>query len=172
MTERKAAIIDSSTLINFLAVDRTDLLERNRRYDFFITEHVRGEVSAAYPEQIARLEALIARGAVRESPLTDIAELRTFARLAASGRLGAGECASIAAACERKLVIAIDDKRAAREARVVDSQIQVRNTQTLMIEFIQDGLLDVAAADGIKATWQTQHRFRLPFASFREVLPP
>lgn len=170
MDDRKLAIIDSSTLINFLAVDRADLLERNRRYRFLITEHVRSEVSDAYPEQLARLVELLDRNAIKESPVTALNELEVFARLAASNRLGQGECASIAAASERSLVLVIDDKRATREASTLNPHLVIVNTQALMVELIQDGIIDVPAADTIKATWETHHRFRLPISSFADVV--
>ncbi len=170
MEDRKLAIIDSSTLINFLAVDRADLLEHNRRYRFLITEHVRGEISGAYPEQLARLANLLDRNIIEESPVTALNEIEVFARLAASNRLGLGECASIAAASERSLVLAIDDKRAKREASAFNPRLVIVNTPGLMVELIRDGIIDVAAADMIKATWETHHRFRLPISSFADVV--
>lgn len=172
MDDRKLAIIDSSTLINFLAVDRADLLEHNRRYRFLITEHVRSEISDAYPEQLARLASLLDRNIIEESPVTALNELEVFAGLAASNRLGQGECASIAAASERGLVLAIDDKRAKREASALNPHLVIVNTQSLMVELIWDGIIDVPSADAIKKSWEKEHRFRLPFTSFADLVSP
>lgn len=170
MHDRIPAIIDSSTLINFLAVDRGDLLERSPRYRFLITEHVHGEITDAYPEQLTRLQALLARGTIEEQPVTAINELEVFARLAATNRLGPGECASIATASERGLVLAIDDRRATREALSLNPGLRILDTQALMVELIHDGVIDVPAADQIKLAWETHYRFRLPFRSFGDVL--
>jgi predicted nucleic acid-binding protein len=170
MQSRASAIIDSSTLINFLTVDRGDLLERNPRYRFFITEHVRGEITAAYPDEVARLEALVAHGGVEETSVSALNELRVFARLAATNRLGPGECACIAAASERGLVLVIDDRRATREARSLSPNLPILDTQSLMLDLIRDRVIDVVVADQIKHAWETEHHFRLPFASFAERL--
>ena len=170
MQGHEPVIIDSSTLINFLVVDRGDLLERNPRYRFIVTEHVRGEITDAYPEQLARLEVLIGRGAVEECPVTATNELHVFARLAATNRLGPGECASIAAASERGVVLVIDDRRAMREARSLNPNLRIVDTQSIILELIHDGIIDVAVADQIKHAWETQHRFRLPFSSFADLL--
>jgi predicted nucleic acid-binding protein len=53
-------ILDTSILINFLAIDRVDLLGQYRRYRFLITAHVRSEVTHA--AQLARLESAIEAG--------------------------------------------------------------------------------------------------------------
>jgi hypothetical protein len=45
---RTAVLLDTSVLINFLAVDRVDLLGHHPRYRFLVTEHVRKEVTAHY----------------------------------------------------------------------------------------------------------------------------
>lgn len=170
MQSRVPAILDSSTLINFLAVDRGVLLVRNARYRLLITEHVRSEITDAYPEQLARLEALIKGGAIEESAVTALNELEVFARLAATLRLGPGECASIAAASKRGFVLIIDDRRATREARTLKPELRILDTQSLMVELIRDGIIDVPDADQIKHAWETQHRFRLPFASFADIV--
>lgn len=170
MHDRETAIIDASTLINFLAVDRGDLLERNARYCFLITEHVRSEITDAYPDQLARLDALVARGVIEESAVTAINELQVFARLAATKRLGPGECASIAAASERGFVLIIDDRRATREARSLNPNLRILDTQSVMLQLIRDGAIDVTGADQIKAAWERHHRFRLSFSSFGDLL--
>ena len=170
MGERVPVIIDTSTLINFLAVDRVDLLARSRQYTFLVTEHAAAEVSEAYPEQLARFHRHIAQADIQESPVTALDELQIFAQLAATNRLGPGECASIAAAFARGFALAIDDKRALKEALARRPSLRILNTQTLMVEFIHDGLLDVTEADRIKRAWEDNHRFRLGFQSFMDLL--
>ena len=46
-------VLDSSVLINFLAISRVDLLGKFRRYRFLVTAHVRSEITNA--AQFARL---------------------------------------------------------------------------------------------------------------------
>ena len=71
-------ILDTSVLINFLAIDRVDLLGQYRRYRFLITAHVRSEVTHA--AQLARLEAAIEAGHLCLIEAGRHAELTTFAQ--------------------------------------------------------------------------------------------
>lgn len=174
MSAPRVVITDSSTLINFLAVGRTDLLTDNQRYRFTITEHVRAEITDHFPEQRARLDTLLDGGAMVETPLTAIAELELFVQLTTSNPgapkpVGDGEAASIAAAILRSAVLALDDKAATKRALCVQPTLEIRNTAQLVIEAIQDSRIQIAAADALKQCWEVEHRFRLPFASFRDV---
>lgn len=170
MDGRQPVIIDTSTLINFLAVDRVDLLAENLRYRFIVTEHAREEVVGHYPEQLASLQAALASGTLEEGPVVAIEELELFARLAATKQLGPGECASIAAASQRGFALAIDDKLAAKRARAESKELVILNTQQIIVESIQDGRIDVATADAIKQVWATQFRFLLKITSFGELI--
>lgn len=170
MEDRAPLIIDASTLINFLAVDRVGLLLSSPRHRLIVTEHVRREITEDYPEQLARLEIAFKSGGIEETPVTATNELAVFARLAAMKRLGPGECASIAAASERGCALAIDDKRAAKQATALNPCLVIMNTQALMIALIHEQLLDVATADEIKRTLEREHRFRLPIATFQDVV--
>lgn len=170
MDARQPVIIDTSTLINFLAVDRLDLLADNPRYRFVVTEHARDEVTGHYPDQLERLRAAIDSGQLEERPVVAIDELQLFARLAVTKQLGPGECASIAAAVMRRHALAIDDKLAAKKARAESRELVILNTSQIMVESIQEGRIDVATADAIKATWATHFRFVLKIKSFAELL--
>lgn len=97
------------------------------------------EITDVYPDQLARLSALIARGVIEESAVTAINELQVFARLAATNRLGPGEYAPIAAASERGFVLIIDDRRATRETRSLNPSLCILDTQSVMLELIRDG---------------------------------
>lgn len=170
MDGRATVILDTSTLINFLAVDRVDLLARHPDLRFIVTEHARAEVKGHYPDQLQRLEAALAAGHLEESSVDDMRELDVFARLLADGRLGAGECASIAAAAVRGIAVALDDKSAMKRARAFDRRLTIMNTQTLVVSCIHAGLLSVADADAIKAEWAAKHRFTIKITSFGDVL--
>jgi predicted nucleic acid-binding protein len=162
-------ILDTSVLVNFLAVDRVDLLYRLPQYNFVVTAHVRGEVT--YPDQAARLTAAIHAGHLHELSPGTHAEVATFANLTAT--LGVGESAAIAAAQHRVMVVAVEDRTARRIAGSHVGKGNVLTTTDLMLSIIQGGLLTVAEADAIKLDWATNHRFALShFQSFAELLPP
>lgn len=97
--ERQPAIIvaDASVLINFLRIDRTDLLARHS-HDFIATDQVAAEITDRYPDQRQRLESALASGAISETRVTTSEEIELFGSLLATGRLGAGECSAIALA--------------------------------------------------------------------------
>ncbi len=170
MEGRHTAIIDTSTLINFLAVDRLDLLTEYADYRFIVTEHARAEVKKHYGGQLERLTAAIERGDLDESTVTDLSELAMFARLMSEKCLGQGECASIAAAHLRGMVLAMDDKRATKSAKRLNPDLIVITTVDIVCAAICAGRLSVADADAIKQVWEDQHRFRVKFASSGDLV--
>jgi hypothetical protein len=76
---RECAVVDTSVLINFLAIDQARLLLFRPRYRFVLTDHVRYEVTEFYPEQNARLEAVLLDGAIEQIRVDDPEELEMFA---------------------------------------------------------------------------------------------
>lgn len=161
-------VADASVLINFLVVGRMDLVARYARC-VLVTDHVAAEITSVYPEQRRRYEDALAAGAVEELRVDAEAELALFGRLAAPGRLGAGECSAIAVAVSRRHALAIDDRRAAREAKALDPALEILGTQSVMVEMIRQNLLAVTDADTLLAEWAGKHRFRLEIASFADV---
>ncbi|MCI0457391.1 MAG: hypothetical protein L0Z62_10520 [Gemmataceae bacterium] len=165
---REEAVLETSVLVNFLAVDRLDLLAAHPAYRFIITGHVRGEITAHYSDQLERLDKALA------ASLFDVASVDsldpTFVTLVKSGRLGVGECAAITLAVNRSLVLAIEDRKATKAARKIAAAIRIETTESLMVALIKAGTLDVASADGIKVEWETKHRFKLAFGSFAEKI--
>ena len=165
-----AIITDASVLLNFLSINRMDLLGRHS-HDFIVTDHVAAEVAVRYPDQRQRFTSAVDAGAVLQDIVTSPEELSLFGSLRASKRLGAGECSAIAVAVRRRLVLAIDDRQAAKQARRIDQALRILTTQDLMVSLIGEGLLDIDEADNIKCEWAARHRFRLKLRSFREVCP-
>lgn len=166
--EPEHVVLDTSVLINFLAVDRMDLLSRHPGYRFLVTEHVRGEVTAHYGEQVERLDAALTTNALEETRVEAVEELALFAQLTQNRRLGLGECAAIAAAVHRGHVLAIDDKVARRAALALSPSLSVIDTQAVMVSLIRAGVLSVEEADTIKTDWERNHSFALRITSFRE----
>jgi predicted nucleic acid-binding protein len=163
---RQSAVLETSVLVNFLRVDRVDLLAQHPDYRFTITDHVRAEITDDYPDQLERLEKALS------AKVFDLASVDAldphFVALSREGRYGAGECAAIALAVGRNIPIAIDDNRARKAARKISDPVTLESTETLMIGLIKSGTLDVESADAIKAEWEANHRFTFKFKSFAE----
>jgi hypothetical protein len=164
-------VADTSVLINFLKIDRMDLLGRHP-CRFVATDHVDLEIED--DEQRRRYAAAIATGHLETCTVTDSEELALFMRLGPGQRLGAGECSAIAVALNRHYVIAIDDNkavnRALREAGLSAKKLEIMRTPDVIVTLISAGILTIAEADFIKEIWAKQHRFRIRAASFKDVL--
>jgi len=166
---REIAVSDTSVLINFLAVSRVDLLVHE--YHVLITNHVRREVTLHYPEELARLEEALNSGQLTEIVVATREELDTFANLIGSPkRLGAGECAAIAAAIHRNVPITIDDRVAIRHLQKQYPTCKVETTQSLIVRLIRAGAISIGIADQLKSEWENKFRFRLKVSSFAELL--
>jgi predicted nucleic acid-binding protein len=166
-------IADTSVLINFLKVDRLNLIGRHQP-KCVITQHVVDEVTKYYPEQQTRLNAAITDGHLTVISVETPAELQIFGNLQSTGRLGVGECSAIAIALFRDFAIAIDDRRAIKEARALavnsGKNLAVFGTQDIIVRLIRAGHLTVVQADVLLVTWRTQHSFTLKIQSFAELL--
>ena len=169
--EHQPAIIvtDASVLINFLRIDRTDLLA-GHSHAFLATDHVAAEITDRYPDQQRRFAAALGASAISETRVTTPEEIRLFGSMLAAGHLGAGECSAIALAVHRRYILAIDDRLATTHARLADATLRILATQDLVVSMIREGLLDIAQADRIKQEWATRHRFRLKLGSFKDLI--
>ena len=86
-------VIEASTLINFLRVDRVDLLAGLTAFRFILTDNVVAEVlPAEYPVEHANLVAGIHAGHLHVVTLTDPAEVAVYVAMQALRVLGDGEC--------------------------------------------------------------------------------
>lgn len=162
-------ITDTSVLVNFLCIDRMDLIARHS-HRFMITGHVIEEITDHYPAQQARLSAALADGTLAVIAVSGEVALDLFRVIGETRRLGAGESAAIACAIANNYAIAIDDRAAAVHARLLRADLVVLGSQDIMVHLIRAGAIDISEADTIKNAWATSHRFRLSILSFREVL--
>ena len=160
-------ITDASVLINFLVLDRVGLLSRLVSVHFVVTEHVRAEITEHFPEQLQRLNVAFEAGVIEEISVTDIVEVALFADLTSKG-LGIGECSAIAVAVNRKLTIAIDDKRALKKVATLGYDLEVLGTEQLVVQLIAESVLTIVEADQMKIDWEQTYRFKLSIASFSE----
>lgn len=163
------AIADTSVLINFLAVNRMDLIERHS-CRFFITDHVSREVTEHYQEQLSRLKVALEQGILEEISVTNQEEVETFAKFTKLESLGNGECACIAVAVHRGYTLAIDDKKAIKQARLSCPTINIVTTEGLMVSMIKAGLITINEADTIKDEWALSHKFTLKIHSFGALI--
>jgi predicted nucleic acid-binding protein len=163
-------VADTSVLINFLRIDRMDLIGCHPQR-FLATDHVDAEITSYYPDQRTRYRTAVASGLLDTCSVVDPDEVELFLRLRPGERLGTGECSALAVAISRKCPIAIDDNRAVKRAvREVGAKLEVVKTVDVVIALIQGGVLDIPAADRIKDTWAQHHRFRIKAASFQDLL--
>lgn len=166
-------IADTSVLINFLRINRMDLVSRYPGR-LLATDHVESELADDNPEQQTRYVAAVSAGLLDTCSVTDPAEVALFLRLGPGVRLGAGECSAIAVALSRGHAIAIDDSRAIstalREAELTGAKLVVLRTQDIIVSLIRASVLTLDEADDIKANWEQHHRFRLKAPSFRDLL--
>jgi predicted nucleic acid-binding protein len=165
--ETTIVITDASVLINFLVLDRVGLLSRLTSVHFVVTEHVRAEITEHFPEQLQRLNVAFETGVIEEISVTDIVEVALFADLTSKG-LGVGECPAIAVAVNRKLTIAIDDKRALKKVARLGYNLEVLGTEQLVVQLIAESVLTTVEADQMKDDWEQNYRFKLSIVSFSE----
>lgn len=169
MADQVTVITDTSVLINFLVIDKVEMLASLPGRQFVITDHVRNEVTAHYHDQLQRLELSLQNQHLTEISVADPVEVRVFATLTQTG-LGIGECSAIAVAQNRGHALAIDDKTARKRIAALYPAIPILTTESLVLEMIQANLLTIAQADAIKLDWEQNHRFRLPFGSFGDQI--
>jgi len=167
MADQIVVITDTSVLIKFLVIDQVRLMTSIPGRQFMVTDHVRSEVTEHFPEQLIRLEHALTIGILVEIVVADIAEVQAFARLTATG-LGVGECSAIAVASCRGHAIALDDKLARKRIANLYPTLAVLTTESIVIDMIRAGIINVTEADAIKADWEANHRFKLSFSSFAD----
>lgn len=162
-------IADTNVLINFLRIDRLDLIARHS-LQFVITEHVREEITEHHPVQRQMLQKAIEDGVFEERVVNASDELQLFGKLMGEGRIGSGECSAIACAVCGSYKLAMDDKRAIKEAHKISGELEILGTQELIVSMILEQLLEIGEADEIKDAWESEHRFKLKIASFKDLV--
>lgn len=162
---RRVVVADANVLINLMHVDRLGFCGALPGLEFVVPDHVVAEVEDQ--TQKALLADAIARGTLREVSVTDLAALTLFAEL--TQWIGRGEAACIALCADADWLIASDEKK--RFRREADARLgpdRVIGTADFYRLAIKAQLLTVEEADQDKKTLES-HRFRLPFASFRDL---
>lgn len=162
----RIVVADANIIINLIHAGRRTLLGALPGYEFVVPEDVVSEVSD--PVQREALASALAAGHVRQEAITASVELTRYADLRQI--IGKGEAACLTLAESRGWLIASDEKRRFRRetlARLGSGRLVT--TAGLFVLAIRAGVLSVAEADEAKAILE-QHRFRMPFGSFSEVV--
>ena len=159
-------VTDANILINLIHVERLELLGVLSAYRFVVPDHVAVEITI--PEQQQQLQGALDRHDLAQESLTTPEELALYAEL--HRVMGQGEAACLALAESRGWLIASDERRRFRRevfARLGEGRLVT--TAGLFVLAIRAGILTVEEADQMKAVLE-QRRFRMTFASFRDVL--
>lgn len=163
---RLLVVMESSFLINFLAIDRIDILAGLHQFMFHVPDHVKADVR--YPEQKARLVAALAAGIVSDLEITDQAEILLYDEFRKV--LGDGESASLAVAVSRRWIIAADEKgRFRRQLFERLGEEYLLDTPGALVAGIKGGLITIPEAEELR-TRLRQHRFEMDPRPFEELL--
>jgi predicted nucleic acid-binding protein len=163
---RLLVVADSSFLINFLAVDRMDILSRLPQFRFHFVNHVRAEIR--YESQRVRLQAATEAGGVTEIEVTEPGEILLYDEFRSF--LGDGESASLAVAVSRRWIIAADEKgRFRRELLTRLGENYLFDTLGALLTAIRANVITVAHAEALRRQLQA-HRFQMDSTPFDELL--
>jgi len=164
---RILVVADTSFLVNFLALNRMDLLRGLRAYAFHVPNHVVAEVE--YENQRERLKTAIREGTLTGLEITDPAEIALYAELRQF--LGDGESACLAVAATRRWVIATDEKRRLRReifGRLGEEYLL--NTPGAIVAALRAGILTVPEAEAIREELAQRRFVMTDVPPFEELL--
>lgn len=163
----KPIVLDTSVLLNFVKVGRTDLFG-NLGTLIVLPDQVFYEVRHAVHRDAVK-DALDS-GILYLLSVRNPVEVEIFAELRKGGRLGAGECSVLAVAINRNWIAGLQDQRARHEGRKLYTDLELCQTEDLVLRLIRTRDLTFDEADGFLTEWATKHRFRSRLTSFRQLL--
>lgn len=166
MARVQVVVTDANILINLIHIGSLSILGSLAQFDFVVPDEVVAEILDG--EQSRALQEAIDAGHLARVGFQDTEELTAFAALASF--LGKGESACLALAHQRGWWVASDEGGAfRREAQQRLGAGRLVNTPGLLLSAIRAGVLTVDDADQAKTVLE-QHRFRVKFKSFRDLL--
>ena len=162
----ESVALDASVLINFLILNRMDILGRLGRYHFVVLDAVDAEISR--PEQRTTLRRSLDQGLLQGDVAAGPEELRVFAQLL--GAMGVGEAACVAAAVHRGWLVASDERGAFR--RIATDRIGtggIITTPAILAEAVK---ADIITLDELEQARQElgRNRFTIPPGTFGPLL--
>ena len=135
IVERRSTIIDTSVLINYISIERIDLLTKLSHRHLLITEEVHSEIK----RNRNTLEIAIANGQIEvTNPLLN-EDIELFARL--TKILSVADASCIVAARVLETDLAADDRILRREAAKVLPEAYLLRTEVLLAEAVRTNLL-------------------------------
>lgn len=162
----RKVVVDTSVLINFLLLDRLDLLGALAGLAFLLPREVVLEVRR--DDERAALRRAMKVGWLASTGLHGPEELRRYTEYRTT--LAAGESACLAIAQTRRWFIACDEKGAFRRKATDAVGIQrILTTPGLLLRALKKGLISLKDADHAK-TLLEQRKFRMAFGSFEDLL--
>jgi predicted nucleic acid-binding protein len=166
MARVQVVVTDANILINLIHIGRLSILGSLAQFEFVVPDEVVVEILDE--EQSRALQAAIDANHISLKPIESTEELTTFTELVSF--LGEGDSACLALAQQRGWWVASDEGGAfRREAQQRLGPGRLINTPGLLLSAIRAGVLTVEEADQVKAVLE-QHRFRVKFKSFRDLL--
>lgn len=153
---------DTSLLLNFLRIDRLDLLGALPGFRFRVLNHVVVEVTQE--SHAFRLESGLVEGHVTEIELTDLGAIADYDALRLV--LGDGEAATIAAAANLGWIVGMDEKgRAKREAIARVGELRLLNTPGVLVHAVRCGVLSLQEAEQLRLLLAANgYRIKMPIA--------
>jgi predicted nucleic acid-binding protein len=170
--KRELVILDTSTLINFVKVNRVDILKKLANYSFRAPYIVINEVSKGSDKK--RLMQAIRNKYIKPESM-DLTELKMSERLLIPHRskpnIGKGEAPVLAIGMNRKWKMAIEERAAIEIIKQKIGEKHIIQTKDFLLEAIKKRIITVEKADSIKLELETHHCFRMKeFASFRDLM--
>ena len=166
-TRRLATVaLDASVLINFLILNRVDVLANLPGYRFVVLDAV--ELEVLRPQQQAVLVAAFEQRLLFRVGAAIPDELEIFAERRRT--MGLGEAACLAAAEARGWMLASDERRAFRRiarGRIGDSRILT--TPGILVLAVRGGVISVEDLRGVAEELE-RNRFRVPVGAFDGLL--
>lgn len=158
MQKNSIMICDTSVLINFLRINRIDLITA-LNYKILITEEVTQEILKRFEQQYQVLQKSLEEGCLTEVIVNKPQELEIFSQLVV--KLGRGESSAIAYALHNDCILLIDDKKAIKEAQSFNKALRIMNTQSLISFMVNKGILSAEQENELIANWASHHRFKI-----------
>ncbi len=162
----RVVVTDANVLINLIHVDRLSLLGAIDRYDFVVLPEVEAEVSL--PEHAKALASAIEAGHLQRLSFSSAAEAEIYAGHVQV--IGKGESACLAMAEVQGWHVASDERgKFLQMAKERLGAKRILNTAGIFVLAIRASLLTFEEADEDKRVLE-EHRFKMRFHSFREVV--
>jgi len=164
--ETSNAAIDANVLINFMHIERLDILGMLPDWKFVAPQEVINEITDE--AQVLALQNAFNAGHIQQTALSSIDELEKYA--AFNRTLGKGESACLTLALHRGWTIASDEKGvlARRVSEHVGTE-RLITTPDIMIHAIRAELATVEEADGWRDVL-AKCRFTMKINTFTELL--